>query len=161
MEKISCFLTLNHTHLSQPYIKSIDFLRDEGENKQNMLIFVSGCSTPLNSLQKKKMVHLVLSVNLKCTFLDVKLNYNCVSPPLLQYQSKLGVVLPLFSPTVSVLFSVSPPLSVSWSALLLFTPVSHCWVVFSLPSTLPVNYLSSFINEYRPIFVFIFSVQWF
>ena len=48
MEKISCFLTLNHTHLSQPYIKSIDFLRDEGENKQNMLIFVSGCSTPLN-----------------------------------------------------------------------------------------------------------------
>ena len=47
MEKISCFLTLNHTHLSQPYIKSIDFLRDEGENKQNMLIFVSGCSTPL------------------------------------------------------------------------------------------------------------------
>ena len=48
MEKISCFLTLNHTRLSQPYIKSIDFLRDEGENKQNMLIFVSGCSTPLN-----------------------------------------------------------------------------------------------------------------
>ena len=48
MEKISCFLTLNHTHLSQPYIKSIDFLRDEGENKQNMLIFVSGCSTPLS-----------------------------------------------------------------------------------------------------------------
>ena len=48
MEKISCVLTLNHTHLSQPYIKSIDFLRDEGENKQNMLIFVSGCSTPLN-----------------------------------------------------------------------------------------------------------------
>ena len=47
MEKISCFLTLNHTHLSQPYIKSIDFFRDEGENKQNMLIFVSGCSTPL------------------------------------------------------------------------------------------------------------------
>ena len=50
MEKISCFLTLNHTHLSQPYIKSIDFLRDEGENKQNMLIFVSGCSTPLRTL---------------------------------------------------------------------------------------------------------------
>ena len=48
MEKISCFLTLNHTHLSQPYIKSIDFLRDEGENEQNMLIFVSGCSTPLS-----------------------------------------------------------------------------------------------------------------
>ena len=47
MEKISCFLTLNHTHLSQPYKKSIDFFRDEGENKQNMLIFVSGCSTPL------------------------------------------------------------------------------------------------------------------
>ena len=47
MEKLSCFLTLNHTHLSQPYIKSIDFFRDEGENKQNMLIFVSGCSTPL------------------------------------------------------------------------------------------------------------------
>ena len=47
MEKLLCFLTLNHTHLSQPYIKSIDFLRDEGENKQNMLIFVSGCNTPL------------------------------------------------------------------------------------------------------------------
>ena len=47
MEKISCFLTLNHTQLSQPYIKSIDFFRDEGENKQHMLIFVSGCSTPL------------------------------------------------------------------------------------------------------------------
>ena len=27
-----------------------DFFRDEGENKQNMLIFVSGCSTPLNEL---------------------------------------------------------------------------------------------------------------
>ena len=54
MEKISCFLTLNHTHLSQPYIKSIDFFRDEGENKQNMLIFVSGCSTPL----KANLMHL-------------------------------------------------------------------------------------------------------
>ena len=54
MEKISCFLTLNHTHLSQPYIKSIDFLRDEGENKQNMLIFVSGCSTPLKKKKKKR-----------------------------------------------------------------------------------------------------------
>ena len=40
-------MTLNHTHLSQPYIKSINFPRDEGENKQNMLIFVLGCSTPL------------------------------------------------------------------------------------------------------------------
>ena len=37
------------SHTSQPYIKSIDFLRDEGENKQTMLIFVSGCSTPLIS----------------------------------------------------------------------------------------------------------------
>ena len=46
MEKISCFLTLNHTYLSQPYIISINFLRDEGENNQNILIFVLGCSTP-------------------------------------------------------------------------------------------------------------------
>ena len=35
-------------HLSQSYIKSINFPRDGGENKQNMLIFVLGCSTPLN-----------------------------------------------------------------------------------------------------------------
>ena len=36
----------SHTSI-QPYIKSIDFLHDEGENKQNMPIFVLGCSTPL------------------------------------------------------------------------------------------------------------------
>ena len=44
-EKISRFLNLNHKYLSQPYIKSIILLRDEGENKQNMLIFVKGCSS--------------------------------------------------------------------------------------------------------------------
>ena len=46
-KKMACFLTLNHTYLSQPYIISINFLRGEGENKQNVLIFVLGCSTPL------------------------------------------------------------------------------------------------------------------
>ena len=35
-------------HLLQPCIKSINFPRDEEENEQNMLIFVLGCSTPLN-----------------------------------------------------------------------------------------------------------------
>ena len=36
----------SHT-LSQPYIKSINFPRNEGENKQNILILVLGCNTPL------------------------------------------------------------------------------------------------------------------
>ena len=53
METISCFLTLNHTHLLRPYIKSINFPRDEGENKQNMLIFVLGCSSPLKKKNTK------------------------------------------------------------------------------------------------------------
>ena len=37
-------------HLPQPYIKSINFPRDEGENKKNMLSFVLECSTPLKNL---------------------------------------------------------------------------------------------------------------
>ena len=75
MEKMSSFLTLNHTHLSQPYIKSIDFLRDEGENKQNMLIFVSGCSTPLKSLKSTD----VRSQELKKVYSDVKLECKYLS----------------------------------------------------------------------------------
>ena len=78
MEKISCFLTLNHTHLSQPYIKSIDFLRDEGENKQNMLIFVSGCSTPLRwmAVNFGSKIKYFQANFLKIVFLDLEIVCN-------------------------------------------------------------------------------------
>ena len=43
----------SHTSITTIH-KSIDFLRDEGENKQNMLIFVLGCSTPLKKIKREE-----------------------------------------------------------------------------------------------------------
>ena len=52
-EKSIMLFDFESLHLLQPYIKGIDFPRDEGENWQNMLIFMLACSTPLMAYFRK------------------------------------------------------------------------------------------------------------
>ena len=62
-EKNIMLFDIESLHLLQSYIKSINFPRDEGENQQNMLIFVLGCSTPLTAHTGKNEKVLSLHVS--------------------------------------------------------------------------------------------------